>query len=199
MEPSSTTLGHPVSTTPAWLLLGWSSLPFHSQGQVGLPPRRLQVRGPAEGGGEMGRRASPSPSRGRRTRGAAFQRSGGGGLTEGDTETPSRETPKEGAKRHGGTEIQGQGTRRPGEGTRRPGEKKSILGERTQTLGGKSDPQLDTRGPQEMRSGGSGRHRQTETPRETEKGAETKTRAQRLGTGHARTGRDRAGRREATE
>lgn len=97
------------------------------------------------------------------------------------------------------TETRRGNTETWGERTGRPGQKKSILGERTRRLGGKSDPQLDTLGPQGMRAGGSGRHRQTETPRETEKGAETKTRAQRLGTGHARTGRDRAGRLEATE
>lgn len=247
MEPSSTTtLGHPASPGPARLLSGWSSLPFHSSRQVGLPPHLLQLRGPAEGGGEMGRRASPSPSGGRRTRGAAFQRSGGGGLTEGDSETPSRETPKEGATetwRHRGpgrgsretrgegtgrpgekeqedlgrrnTETRGEGTWKPGERehgdlgkentetwrkrTGRPGRKNPILGERTRRLGRKRDPQLDKLGPQGVRSGGSKRHKEPETPRETEKCAETKTRAQRLETGHTRTGRDRAGRREATE
>lgn len=79
----------------------------------------------------MGRRASPSPSGGRRTRGAAFQRSGGGGLTEGDSETPSRETPKEGARdveaQRPGEGEQGDPGRRNrktwGEGTRRPEER----------------------------------------------------------------------------
>lgn len=109
----------------------------------------------------------------------------------------------------------GEGTRRPeerehgnlGRGntetwrkrTGRPGRKNPILGERTWRLGRKREPQLDKLGPQGVRSGGSKRHREPETPRETEKCAETKTRAQRLETGHTRKGRDRAGRREATE
>lgn len=219
-------------------------IPQLGAGRAPTPP--AQLRGPAEAEGEMGRRASPSPSRGRRTRGAAFQRSGGGGLTEGDSETPSRETPREGdtetwrhrGRGRGNRGTRGEGTGRPrekeqgdpgrgnrktrGEGTWKPGErehrdlekgntetwgkrtgrpgrKNPIFRERTRRLGRKRDSWLDKQGPQGVRSGGSERHREPETPRETEKGAEKTTRAQRLGTGHTRTGRDGAGRREATE
>lgn len=113
----------------------------------------------------MGRRASPSPSRGRRTRGAAFQRSGGGGLIGGGgSETPSRETTKE-LQRHGGTETRGEGTGRPrerehqdpgredretrGEGTRKPGEReyrdlgredRETRGEEPHTRGENTEP-----------------------------------------------------------
>lgn len=55
----------------------------------------------------MGRRASPSPSRGRRTRGAAFQRSGGGGLTEG--------IQRHQAERHPRKELRDMEAQRPSE------------------------------------------------------------------------------------
>lgn len=63
----------------------------------------------------MGRRASPSPSGGRRTRGAAFQRSGGGGLTEGIQRHQAERHLRRELQRRGGTEARGGGAGRPGE------------------------------------------------------------------------------------
>lgn len=57
----------------------------------------------------MGRRASPSPSRGRRTRGAAFQRSGGGGLTGGGG------IQRHQAERHPRKELRDMEAQRPGD------------------------------------------------------------------------------------
>lgn len=120
---------------------------------------------------------------------------------QGDPGRRNRETRGEGTWKPGEREhrdLEKGNTETWGKRTGRPGRKNPILWKRTQRLGRKRDLRLDKLGPQGVRSGGSERHREPETPRETEKGAE-KTRVQRLGTEHTRMGRDGAGRREATE
>lgn len=122
----------------------------------------------------------------------------------GNAETRREGTGRPGEREHGNL---GEGTGRPeerehedlGKEDRKTREKEPDTRGEKQRLGRERDPRLDKLGPQGGRSGSCERHREPETPRETEKGAETKTRAQRLGTGHTRTGRDGAGRREATE